>query len=662
MGVSFLCFAGICVKMKVGWSKEDRWPGEKSVLMRCLDPGCRYGENPDDAVICRCGLLLPSVTLGSRYRIEGLAGRGEMSVVYQARDLRLKRVVALKALKPFANEQARARFINEAELAAALDHANILSVLDFGQDGPIAYLVMPLMRGGTLEDVLRQHQGPLPPPTAARYFRQLAAALDYAHSHPKRILHRDVKPSNVLVHPGDGRLLLADFSIARALDNERRLTAVGLALGTPNYAAPEQMRGQPVPASDQYAAAVVLYQMLTGRLPFQAPTVAEQTRQHLYEAPPPPTNVNPKLPAEVDGVVLTALAKDPAKRFRTVTACSDALDAALALTPMPGKSAGAAAAPSVMPAAQEEHASSTLPAGKKLHGGRLEVVRFLQAESSGELYLAAEKGRPEKQHLLLRLADQAAGPRAAQKVREFLQVAQLLAALGEHPAIPRFYESFRDGHESFFILEYIQGESLAARLKSAGKALPEEETLLAASQVLDALVTLAHLTPPVVHRNIKPETILRSAQDGRAFLIDFDTAIIVPPANGAEKPRIEPRGTRGYCPPEQAVRDRLPDPRWDLYALGATLHHLLTNRNPQRETPFDFPPARSLNAALSPEIEQIVMRAVARDANSRYHTPIEMKRDIDRLLGVACPRCGAPVRKQARFCGRCGAPLASRVG
>ena len=318
--------------------------------------------------------------------------------------------------------------------------------------------------------------------------------------------------------------------------------------------------------------------------------------------------------------------------------------------------------PAVLPAAQEEHTASTLPAGKKLHGGRLEVVRFLHAESSGELYLAAEKGQSEKQRLLLRLADHAASPRAAQKVREFLQVAHLLAALGEHPAIPRFYESFREGHETFFLLEYIQGESLAARLKIAGNALPEEEVLLAASHVLDALVTLAHLMPPVVHRNIKPETILRSAHDGRAYLVDFDAAIIVPPAAGAEKPRIEPRGTLGYCPPEQAVRDRLPDPRWDLYALGATLHHLLTNRNPQRETPFDFPPVRSLNAALSPQIEQVLTRAVARDANSRYHTPIEMKRDIDRLLGVACPRCGASIRKQARFCGRCGAPLAARVG
>ena len=632
--------------------------------MRCLDPGCRYGgENPDDAVVCRCGLLLPGVTLGGRYRIEGLVGRGEMSVVYQARDLRLKRVVALKALKPFAHESARARFVNEAELAAALDHANILSVLDFGQDGPVAYLVMPLMTGGTLEDVLHQHQGPLSPPTAARYFRQLAAALDYAHSHPKRILHRDVKPTNILIHPGDGRLLLTDFSIARALEAERRLTAAGLALGTPNYAAPEQMRGQAVPASDQYAAAVVLYQMLTGRLPFSAPTVAEQTRQHLYEAPAPPTSLNPKLPAEVDGVLLVALGKNPAKRFRTVTACSEALDVALALTPLPAKPAHVAGPQAVLPAAPANAlagAASTLPVGTKLQDGRLVIERFLEEESSGELYLAAFSGQHTSKRVLLRLADSSSSPRVAQKVREFLQVAQLLVALGEHPAIPRFYESFQEGAETFFVMKYIEGESLAARLKRADKPLPEEETLLAASQVLDALVTLAHLTPPVVHRNIKPGNLLRGASDGRAYLIGFDAAIIVPPVAGAEKLRIEPRGTRGYCPPEQAMRDRLPDPRWDLYALGATLHHLLTNRDPQRETPFVFPPARSLNAALSPQVEQLLGRALARDPNSRYHTAIEMKHDIDRLLGIACPKCGAPVRKQARFCGRCGARLASR--
>ncbi len=632
--------------------------------MRCLDPGCRYGGvNPDGAVVCRCGLLLPGVTLGGRYRIEGLVGRGELSVVYQARDLRLKRVVALKALKPFAHEQARARFINEAELAAALDHANILSVLDFGQEGQFAYLVMPLMLGGTLEDVLRQHQGPLAPATAAKYFRQLAAALDYAHSHPKRILHRDVKPSNILLHPGDGRLLLADFSIARALDAERRLTAAGLALGTPNYAAPEQMRGQPVPASDQYAAAVVLYQMLTGQLPFTAPTVAEQTRQHLYEAPPSPTSVNPKLPAELDGVLLTALAKEPSRRFRSVTACADALEAAIGVTPAPGASAGSAAGgPAVLPAAPEDGAQTALPAGKLLQGGRFEVVRPLRADSVGVLYLVNERGQPIRQRVLLQMADSSAGPRVAQRVREFLQVAQLLMALGEHPAIPRVYESFREGRGAFFVMEYIEGESLAARLEQAGKPLPEEEVLLAASQVLDALMTLAHLTPPVVHRNIKPETIVRRAKDGRAYLVGFDAAITVPVLPGGERLRIEPRGTRGYCPPEQAARDRLPDPRWDLYALGATLHHLLTKRDPQAETPFDFPPARSLNPALSPQVAQILARAVARDANSRYHTPIEMKRDIDRLLGITCPQCGAPVRRQARFCGRCGTRLARSVG
>ena len=283
--------------------------------MRCLDPGCRYGENPADAVVCRCGLLLPSAKVAGRYQVERVIGRGDVSVVYQARDLRLKRLVALKALRAFSNEQARARFINEAELAAALDHVNILAVLDFGQDGPISYLVMPLMAGGTLEDVMRQYQGPLPVGTAASYFRQLASALDYAHSHPRKILHRDVKPSNVLVHPGDGRLLLTDFSIARALETERRLTAAGLALGTPNYAAPEQMRGQPVQASDQYAAAVVLYEMLTGRLPFQAQTVMEQTRQHLYEPPPPPSTVNPRLPAEVDGILLNRWQKTPPNAF-----------------------------------------------------------------------------------------------------------------------------------------------------------------------------------------------------------------------------------------------------------------------------------------------------------------------------------------------------------
>jgi serine/threonine protein kinase len=206
-------------------------------------------------------------------------------------------------------------------------------------------------------------------------------------------------------------------------------------------------------------------------------------------------------------------------------------------------------------------------------------------------------------------------------------------------------------------MEYIQGETLETRLAQTGKPLHQEEALLAASQVLDALVTLAQLTPPIVHRNIKPSNLLRSATDSHAYLIGFDVALLAAPPAPGEKPKVEPRGTRGYSPPEQASRDRLPDPRWDLYALGATLHHLLTNRDPQKEPPFDFPSARRLNVGVSPAVEQFLERAVARDANSRYHTAVEMKRDIDRLLGLTCPRCGGPIRRQARFCGRCGARL-----
>jgi serine/threonine protein kinase len=624
--------------------------------MRCLDPGCRYGENPADATVCRCGLVLPSAKVAGRYQVERLIGRGDVSVVYQARDLRLKRPVALKALRAFSNEQARARFINEAELAAALDHVHILAVLDFGQDGPITYLVMPLMAGGTLEDVMRQYQGPLPVATAAGYFRQLASALDYAHSHPRKILHRDVKPSNVLVHPGDGRLLLTDFSIARALETERRLTAAGLALGTPNYAAPEQMRGQPVQASDQYAAAVVLYEMLTGRLPFLAQTVMEQTRQHLYEPPPPPTSLNARLPAEVDGVLLVALAKDPTKRFKSVTACADALEAALALTPRP--KAAPVEAPQSLPVAATDVIRLPLAAGKRLRGGRIEIIQFLHDDASGEHYLVNEQIQSAKPRVLLRLTNASSSPRAAQRAREYLQMARALIALGEHPAIPRFYGWFEEQGETFVLMEYIQGESLETRLAQHGKPLGVEETLIAASQVLDALVTLSQLTPPIVHRNIKPSHVLRRANDGRAYLTGFEIALVAEPAKPGEKPKVEPRGTRGYFPPEQTSRDRLPDPRWDLYGLGATLHHLLTNRDPQKEKPFDFPPARRLNVAVSPPVEEMLERAVARDANSRYHTAVEMKRAIDRLVGLTCPRCGGPLRRQARFCGRCGAKLA----
>lgn len=283
-----------------------------------------------------CGALLCGTLLGGRFRIERLLGRGGMGAVYQATDITLDRQVAAKVLTPTgslvgeAPAGLRQRFFREARLAAQLDHPNIVPVLHFEQAGPFAYLVMPLLTGGTLASYLARHQRPAPA-TVLGWLRQLAAALDYAHQRPQPIVHRDVKPGNLLFHE-DGRLCLADFGIAQMMaevGDATQVTSTGVVLGSLAYLAPEQISGHAVPASDQYNVGVILYEALTGALPFSMGDPYVVLHQHLAALPVPPSLVNPALPPGVDAVVLRALAKDPQARFPTLGALAAAFAAAL---------------------------------------------------------------------------------------------------------------------------------------------------------------------------------------------------------------------------------------------------------------------------------------------------------------------------------------------
>ena len=275
-------------------------------------------------------------------RIERRLGAGGMSAVYLAQQERPRRYVAVKVLRPQLLADARqwplflARFRREADATAALDHANIVPIYEFGEQDDLAYLVMPYLPDGSLAELLA-HKGPLPIPQALAYVDQIASALDYAHQHG--IVHRDVKPSNLLLHP-DGRLLLADFGIARPLDqrelprvaltteagDDAGLTVGGVALGTPDYMSPEQIRGERVgPAADIYALGVVSYAMLTGRSPFGgAPTMQVLARQ-LNDPPPPLRLARPDAPAQLEEVIFWALAKDASDRPPSASAFAQAM-------------------------------------------------------------------------------------------------------------------------------------------------------------------------------------------------------------------------------------------------------------------------------------------------------------------------------------------------
>ncbi len=250
--------------------------------------------------------------LGGRYRIGDAIAAGGMGAVYKAQDERLNRTVVVKILREHLAGDPRfvERFRREARAVASLSHPNIAGIFDYGEDEGRHFIVMEFAEGSDLSDVIR-HRGPLEPASAARIAAQICVALDHAHA--AGIIHRDIKPANVIVDD-HGKVKVTDFGIARAA-GDSNLTVTGTMLGTANYLSPEQAGGDKVvPASDIYALGIVLYEMLTGEVPFTADSAVAVAMRHATDEVPAPSSVNPDVPTELDDVVARATAKDPAAR------------------------------------------------------------------------------------------------------------------------------------------------------------------------------------------------------------------------------------------------------------------------------------------------------------------------------------------------------------
>jgi serine/threonine protein kinase len=287
--------------------------------------------------------VLPRGTIVAGYRVDGVVGEGGMAVVYRATQLSLNRVVALKVLPPALSEDLgfRTRFQREGQLQAGLDHDHIVPVYEAGQTERGLFLAMRLIEGPTLKGLILTHQ--LDPRRSLRLLAQVARALDAAHA--QGLIHRDIKPQNILID-SDDHAYLADFGLIKAPDDVR-LTGTGQFIGTIDYVAPEQIQGEPpTSASDCYALTGVLFECLTGEVPFPKPNEAATLHAHMLHPPPKLTERRPELPAALDDVIARGMAKDPGTRPASAVALIEEASLAFAsasphtFAPAPASDAG----------------------------------------------------------------------------------------------------------------------------------------------------------------------------------------------------------------------------------------------------------------------------------------------------------------------------------
>ncbi|MCC6905184.1 MAG: serine/threonine protein kinase, partial [Anaerolineae bacterium] len=305
-------------------------------------------------------------TLGN-YQIVRLLGKGGMAAVYLGFQPSMNRNVAIKVMaQQFKGETAFIqRFKNEARVIAQLEHAHILPVYDFGEENGVLYIVMRYLSAGTLEDRISREG--MAPAEVQEYLSQLAPALDYAHS--RGVIHRDLKPANVMID-SQGSLFLTDFGIAKSLEDDQKLTATDSVVGTPTYMSPEQGLGEKIDSrSDIYSLGVILYEMLTGQVPFTADNPMAVMLKHINEVVPAPSSINPKLTPAIDRVVLKALAKNHDERYATCVELANALKEALS-----GKAPAATSETEQIAAAPGRPGSETMPSPVAVPGATTTAV------------------------------------------------------------------------------------------------------------------------------------------------------------------------------------------------------------------------------------------------------------------------------------------------
>jgi serine/threonine protein kinase len=581
------------------------------------------------------------------FEVLGELGRGGMGVVYRARQVSLKRLVALKLIRDsaLASPQQRARFRIEAEAAARMRHANIVAIYEVGEHQGRPYFAMELVEGPTLDRHLSGR--PVPAGQAAELVRALAQAMEHAHG--QNVVHRDLKPANILLQNlnhkdheehkeeiarGVGGLTascslcslwftscvpkITDFGLAKRLDSQSTAwTQEGAVLGTASYMAPEQAAGRAGevgPAADLYALGAILYELLTGRPPFLGDSWQGVIEQVLHDEPAPPGRLRPDVPGDLETICLKCLEKEPGRRYPSAGELADDLGRFLEGKPVTA----------VPLSALERLSRLALRDGYQVvseigHGPRSTVYRgrsgTLPQPVAVKVFRAVAWTRAEWEDRLRRQADAWAG-------------------LAHPQIVPVQRAGWWDG-AGYVAMEFVPHGSLAARLAGRPHGIGEALRLI---EQLAEIVSYLH-RQGVVHGNLKPSNVLFAA-DGIPRVNDFRaTGGLFQgslPVEGSE-----PTGL-GYVAPEVVAEPQAEArPYTDIYGLGLILYELLTGRPAfagdtvretleQVQTRDPVPPSR-LNPLVTPELERICLRCLRKDPWQRYARAYNLIRRVQFL-------------------------------
>lgn len=563
-------------------------------------------------------MLATGTRIDDRYEVLGPLGSGGMGQVYKARRLRLGDEVAIKVMQGSADAPAELheRFLRESRASAQLRHPGIVAILDFGLDaGRQPYMVMELLSGPSLADEITA-QAPMPPARVAAILDEVASALQLAHD--QGITHRDLKPANIVQHrygSGERAYKVIDFGLAvmKTKTDETRLTDPNLFLGTMAYAAPEQIRGEPItPAADVYALGVIAYEMLTGVRPFDADDRMTLLNQVLTVRPVNPTTRHPSLPPAVDDVLLRALAKAPAERWPSMTTFARALEQAVGLTP-----------------AVVSDADSGLLArydlGAPLGRGRLGSLIYRGTHRALGIPVAIR---------ILRREDH----QNWDVVRaRFLIEARMLQTA--HPSLLQVRDFGEDERSVFVVTDLIEGRSLRQALGGAPFSWARTRALMA--QALDAVAALHRRGGFIA--GVNPDMIRLSDEDGHERIVMSTAGIRSVQDVLATMREQELRGQVAseeelpYVAPE-VLMGRAPDPRADVFTMGVLAYQMATGDLPFRAPSLPELLGQMLQAHPVPPAERVpeiprpasqaIVRALAPDPAARFDV-----RDLAIALG-----------------------------